>query len=687
MLLRARSKTGGTRERVSRPSPIPRYQHQDDPFRHMGSRHPRDAASRREGLRLTLSLSRVIRSLLFLAISLCAVRVYIRHFSRTGRGVLDPATATPSPGARSLDQEPGINASTGFAPYLGKEEGASAEQAGAKQLKTDKQRWRFPLVDRTILRKLERMRKFFAPGYYDLAPASPPLPGRRARWPPLVTRIPDAPPRAPFQRSHVAHQRGMADTALCASTAHPRACRFLLPLRIAEQESKARIHLTQVARLARELNRTLVLPQVGKSKIGACFKWELSSYYDVASLGISARPGAEMGPDVGSVKDGVGTGDFEWFVELDDFHDWLAERTAGIVADQPSSQLVSVGPALPPGVPFRRDLVYSNEDVSVYGYGEFGAWERDLPGCFPSKFRALALETMPVFMSAPIPVGKDGSIKSIGNSVLEAFAAVSAPVRALAAGVDDTQAPIGSASHPASGSPSGLDGSSPSLSPEVLVVNWDLRQPIFGDPLSIGKGLQYSPYMHEIADRYAPSSDFLVVQWRMETVDPNLLDACAHSLVDVLHGILHDPALSSNITTVWFASDYPRSVVKNRKFHQHLGTVAKSGTFKDFDTRHEVAVDILRVAFEDGGDLSAWRLTDLIEAAEEDGEEDEEFLKDSGALGIVDKLVSINANVFVSGSSRCSRRSSFTKQVVDGRKERMIQSGTSRLQNTVDVFG
>ncbi|KAF8181485.1 hypothetical protein BJ912DRAFT_906817, partial [Pholiota molesta] len=126
------------------------------------------------------------------------------------------------------------------------------------------------------------MQQFYAPEYYRLPAAPPaPTPADHASWPPKVTRIPERPARPPPGSTPAA---GATADALCPSATHPRPCRFLLPLRIAEQESKARIHLAQLALLARALNRTLVLPNVGRSKVGACFRWDLGAYYDVRSL-------------------------------------------------------------------------------------------------------------------------------------------------------------------------------------------------------------------------------------------------------------------------------------------------------------------------------------------------------------------------------------------------------------------
>jgi hypothetical protein len=64
---------------------------------------------------------------------------------------------------------------------------------------------------------------------------------------------------------------------------------------------------------------------------------------------------------------------------------------------------------------------------------------------------------------------------------------------------------------------------------------------------------------------------------------------------------------------------------------------------------------VLRNAFEVGGELDRWKVTDISEAME-DHAVDKELSSDAGVLGILDKLIGIQANLFVSGSNRCARR-------------------------------
>ncbi|KIM40787.1 hypothetical protein M413DRAFT_72897, partial [Hebeloma cylindrosporum] len=157
------------------------------------------------------------------------------------------------------------------------------------------------------------------------------------------------------------------------------------------------------------------------------------------------------------------------------------------------------------------------------------------------------------------------------------------------------------------------------------------------------------------------------VHWQMEIKDPKWVHDCALVLVDVLASMLHDESLSKNITAQWFASDYPYPIVTQNRPQRRSAVLAKSGTFKEFGIRHEEAIDILRSAFDKQGDLSGWRLTDFIGTNEDEADMEGSLLQDSGIIGILDKIVSMNADLFVSGSNRCGQKSSFTKEVADDR--------------------
>ncbi|CAG8699160.1 992_t:CDS:1, partial [Racocetra fulgida] len=63
-----------------------------------------------------------------------------------------------------------------------------------------------------------------------------------------------------------------------------KTCKFLFPYYLREQETRANIHARLYTQLARSLNRTLVLSNVGKSKILACALHPFDFYYDLKAF-------------------------------------------------------------------------------------------------------------------------------------------------------------------------------------------------------------------------------------------------------------------------------------------------------------------------------------------------------------------------------------------------------------------
>ncbi|CAG8709415.1 13064_t:CDS:2, partial [Racocetra persica] len=58
-------------------------------------------------------------------------------------------------------------------------------------------------------------------------------------------------------------------------------CRFLFPYQQPEQETRANVHTRTYTQLARSLNRTFVLANVGESHVKACSLYEFDFYYNM----------------------------------------------------------------------------------------------------------------------------------------------------------------------------------------------------------------------------------------------------------------------------------------------------------------------------------------------------------------------------------------------------------------------
>ncbi|KAH7926078.1 hypothetical protein BV22DRAFT_1128462 [Leucogyrophana mollusca] len=466
-------------------------------------------------------------------------------------------------------------------------------------------------------------------------------------WPPLVTRIPEE-LSTPTQLSP--EDLARLDKEDCGH--YP--CRFLFPLRIAEQESKARIHITQIAKLARGLNRTLVLPNVGKSRIGACFRWPFEAYYDVESFIESTSDETEL-----HVMDMAG------------FRQWVTRRSVA-----PQSQTVSLKTRIgktrePEPVAGKRLAPEAEFTVNI-------DMDPQPAFCMPTKFPHLRPSG-----HAPLSVSVEpGRLKNsmTGQHIIDVLSLLEEKGTWTSDG-EDFQYVGGD----------GYGGSVP-LSSDVLVLNWDLRYPIF--PIR-NVNLRYAPELTALAGRLAESvGPYLAIHWRMESVALENLAWCAASLIETLRDVLESET-NGDIRIVWLATDYPYSVAVRDAPDVETSSqegVRRSGTFRKVEPEHTDAMNTLMTAFHSGGSLDAWKITDLSENLDEfedrEVRTDDGLLRDRGVRAILDKLVAIQAPIFVSGTSQCSRVSSFSKQIIDARTNTHTGTTIPRdIRNVVELFG
>ncbi|KAG1887088.1 hypothetical protein F4604DRAFT_1571412 [Suillus subluteus] len=369
------------------------------------------------------------------------------------------------------------------------------------------------------------------------------------------------------------------DESVCGSFP----CRFLLPLRIAEQEPKVHLHLHQLAILASSLNRTLVLPNVGNNRIGACSKWPLDSYYDV-DLFRSARPAINALP-------------------FTVFDSW--SKTRPIL---PTSRVVSFSVNKSGGRDSLSDPLTDGDDFII----DYGLADHKVASCLHSKFPRLHQSSSMI------------SFRFYHNNPTRP--SISQPlIRILSEAVDSVEY--------------FSDELAALRTSDVLAIEWDLRHLIFPGPNMID--LQYSHALVELAERLASfTGPYIAVYWRLERVPVENLAWCAASLVSTLRSVLGDD--DSGPQLVWFATDYHTpseqpSVVKTKS--------ARSGTFQAVKPEHEEAMNIIQDAFQTGGDLEGYATTELpsqikrLKMFEGNVQFEEGVLEDSGVSGILDKLV------------------------------------------------
>ncbi|KAJ7016939.1 hypothetical protein C8F04DRAFT_1018378 [Mycena alexandri] len=486
--------------------------------------------------------------------------------------------------------------------------------------------------------------------------------------PPMVTRIPE--PRKPS-----GPPPAQAPDICGPGTA---ACRFLFPLRIGEQESKARIHFMELLQLAQRLNRILVLPNVGKSRMGACFKLDFEMYYDLERLEADLLTGP---------AGGVAT------MKLELFRRWVDAQAPG-----PSAQLVFISAKLDANANVTTTFYNDDLSIRVGSLDSNSNSNTDLPGCF-AKFNALRLTA-----HAPLHIH---------------LKRPAAPAHPIAASIIDalTRSDAHAAASPSSES---------APDPDVLVLTYDLRLPIFPLPSPPPSPpthppthqpqsqlqLHYAPRLHALATLLAPppGTPYVAVHWRMESVAPALLPRCARALADTLDTLDTRSRWGSGgvstVRTVWWASDYPGGLHRSGvsadgdgdgdaegSRSAGKGVKPKSGTFRSVGALHAEAVGILGDALGEGG----WEVLELTDARLAgldllDKGWGAEWLADAGVRAIVDKTIGMRATLFVSGAPGCARASSFTRQVLDERRavfDRLKENEDElpALQNIVELFG
>ena len=535
-------------------------------------------------------------------------------------------------------------------------------------------------------------------------------PGRMTHnvWPPPITHVPEEHDTNDLaakvdDRTHKNENMKLSsfDTAYCNG-----ACRFLLPVRIGEQESKARVHFTQLLTLARRLNRTIVLPNVGKSRMSACSKWPFGAYYDTNEF---AHRNDSLDSRV--------VMDFEGFAK------WVDERPA-----LPNGFIISME-SMPRD---RRDLdVLGSQTKSenVPFIVQKAEVDPKILSCLESKLARLRSSLPEMALSISF---HSGSLKTEPDTSTRL-------VQLLSNSLDiDTDPDFDLITGPGYEHTLQYTNSSYlSLADiDVLVLDYDLRYPLYTAPAHPNFNLHYAPVLYDLADRLTDNlGPFIGVHWRMENMPVQNLAWCAASLVSTLHALLQDDVTGKNVRHVWLATDHPRPLstfmdldgvrfprdvdqmlngVGNGKDDgpsQNYGPLRKSSTFEALSSEHDDAIGILTEAFEPGGDLDAWKLTDLAEQLRRypyvEGRFDmnETLLGDPGVFGILDKLVIVQAKLFVSGSTDCSKTrfayilsdcesgaheplSSFSKQVIEARHDSFEgERGKGAIRNVVEYFG
>lgn len=542
-----------------------------------------------------------------------------------------------------------------------------------------------PPVTRDVLDHLDRLQATFEPADDD-QPFQPSDELDDDLKMPMVTSLPGKP--QPQQHSN-SNSASPSSTSVAAQIIDPITCPvqhsaglpclFLLPGFVGEQETKAQIHLHQLGLLALQLNRTLVLPNVSKSRMGTCLAYPFDLYYHTQALSNLGIP----------------------TITYADFLNWTLIR-----APSPSAQLVSVldgkNTHAPPDGSVRLALDSPEHVLPTKP-------ERNL--CLNKGKSGLNFTSyFPLTISSPerwhnVPENREKFASTIIES-LRHYEALAQAGSTTGRNVKVNQL----ASQPA----------------QVLALNYDIRHPVFQTtdldnaailpttssgisprPLSLFQHFPYASAWTEVADmivRQLPP--YVGIHWRQETLPVENLQHCAHSLIPRLRALKRSyPSLGA----IYLSTDYPIEEVTNPT----QASVAHSGTFSKLLTpqHHQLMKQLGRdleqelhelrfVTFDRAltdvqiPDSLIRQLVALPNVAEllssaraipprRDGSNSESELErdlvhqalarlDPGLVGIIEKTIAIRSNVFVTGvPGECSKASSFTRQIVDSRAQRI----------------
>ncbi|KAH9831517.1 uncharacterized protein C8Q71DRAFT_910545 [Rhodofomes roseus] len=503
-----------------------------------------------------------------------------------------------------------------------------------------------PLVSREVLNKLQRVGASTIDddsddriGQGDHRYSSP----RQHRWPPIVTALPEARASASYGRQKAGTPAASTDNAIDAQFCGRAPCRLLVPLLVTERaEPKVQEQLLQILALARQLNRTVVLPNVGKGRIGTCLRWDFDTYFDIAS---TARWSGER------------------VMMMDDFRTWVDMRL-----QSPTTQVVTVDEGATDAV---GRVEYSPTIL-----------EKAMKNmrCFKTRFRSLKLD--------------DVGTTSVHLSLAGDLRAVPGEAALLVGTLDDRLDPPGSdGSALASSSELAADdaltfatGATHPLKlvtahplhneADILLLHWDVHHEVF--PTSQTASIDYSPRLWALADKMTEDlQPYLAVHWHTDKLPPAVLTACADALVDMLDILLHNESVNYGIRTVYFSSDFP--LLENPKEGQ-----------KRLLYMHQEAGKIIRGAFAPGGELQRWSLETkqgLVRKTHGTTgavDEDQLPLDDAGVQDMLAMTISMKAALFVSSTKGCGPVSSIAKQVTDFRAR---VENHKAIRNVASGFG
>ncbi|CAG8440012.1 6870_t:CDS:2 [Diversispora eburnea] len=381
-------------------------------------------------------------------------------------------------------------------------------------------------------------------------------------------------------------------------------CKFLYVYLHGEQETKANLHFRSFTQLSEALNRTMVLTNVGHSRIEACKPFTFDFYYNVKKL-------KEEFPNVK-------------FIEQSKFLNWVEERN--LVNVPPDAEKIPLQLTIDHYQMFlngnhKKSILYHEVNPNIQSFIEQGCFNL-VKGLDLTDKKTLEKITFQYLNMSGKDVKRPEARKKFSQFLIKSF---------------DTDS-------------------------DIMLIKHKIGEPLFPKVMPI---IPYADHIikesYKIRKKLLPK--YIAIHWRMEQAIPELLPQCAKNLVETIKLLFN----VTDIKNVYLATDYPL-----------LANSSQSSTFRDLTEYHKSAMKILK----ENINFNTWVSLDGLKKLREDGMHDEEFLG-AGLQGILDKLVCVHSNYFISGPSGCSRvLSTFTRTIAQLR-ESMKKGGDVSLQNVI----
>ncbi|KAI7902464.1 uncharacterized protein BX663DRAFT_531402 [Cokeromyces recurvatus] len=399
-------------------------------------------------------------------------------------------------------------------------------------------------------------------------------------------------------------------------------CRFLLPVYISEQESKAQLHFRQIAFLAGKLGRTIVLPNVHNSHLGSCLPHPFRFYYDQSWLDNNKEH-------------------FK-YITMEDFKEWVLERRfAGAI---PTAQEIFLQ-----GVRKSRLM----EKAKNCFQSSFDFSNRPIVGYqVPDHHNPLDLNITNIFVNLLSDEAREYEYFTYKDQLSP---------NEEDHGINNNKAT------------DLLSSSSPPPPVDVINLFYDRRYKFIEDQ-DANIPLPYNQKWVEIADKISSQlKPYVAIHWRMETLKPvsNLLP-CAKDLIDKISQLT-----SQKAPNVFLLTDYPHLL-------NTTGARPESSSFnaKQLVSEHHEAIqylyehtNITLTSINNGkipyAELPSqnWHILPINATSSEDN-----LPLDRSVLGIVDKLVAMNAQWFFAGRPGvCAKASSFTGRISHSRLDAFMK--------------